>query len=221
MNTPIDVIITSYNRLELLEKTLDSFHSNIKFDFNIHIYDDFGSSILPKESLDMFENLKKKYPKINIELGAKRVGQVLAIDILMKSVKSKYYIKLEEDWECLNGGFLHDATRILDRNKNCICVWLRGLDSKAVNNHPIKFEDNTWKFETEYNWRGFSWGASLHRLDDYKKIAPYCSHTYFNPRKAWESEKKIGELYYKMGYFASTLDKKYFVHIGDGVGIRK
>jgi hypothetical protein len=220
MSVPIDVIITSYNRLDLLERTLHSFYENVSFDFNMHIYDDFGHYALPKESLERFELLKIKYPKANFIFGDRRVGQVLAIDILMTHVKSKYYIKLEDDWECVSGGFLHEATRILDRNLNCICVWLRGIDSKAINYHPIKLQDNIWRFETEYNWRGFSWGASLHRLDDYKKIAPYSRYTYFNPRRAWESEKKIGEMYYKMEFYAATLYKKYFVHIGDEQGIR-
>lgn len=218
--TPIDVIITSYNRIDLLDTTLKSFFSKVKFPFMIHVYDDYGTDNMNKETKAKFDLLVSKYPEVNFIFGKIRKGQVLAIDELMKHVTSKYFIKLEEDWECLDGDFLNESVSILDKHEKCVCVWLRGLSSKDVNYHPIKFEDDIWKFETEYQWRGFSWGASVHRLSDYTLIGRYSNYTFFMPRKAFKSEKEIGELYYKKGYFASSLIKKYFVHIGDGQGIR-
>ena len=218
---PIDVIITSYNRLDLLERTLDSFHSKVKFDYKIHVYDDYGYDRMPNESKERFDYLISKYPNVNFMFGKIRRGQVLAIDELMKFVSSKYFIKLEEDWECLNGDFINKSFHILDNYEKCICVWLRGLSSKDINYHPIKQEDGIFKFETEYHWRGFSWGASVHRLSDYKLIGKYSDHTFFIPTKAYKSEQYIGELYYKKGYFASSLVEKYFVHIGEKQGIRK
>ncbi len=216
-----DVIITSYKRWDLLRRTLNTFIKYCDFDCNIIVYEDYGLDNMKPLEKEEFDFLSEAYPNVIFVAGHERLGQVKALDILMSLVKSKYYLKLEDDWDCVKRGYLEEATKIMDNNTDCICVWLRGIAKDDINSHPIKEENGLIKFETEYAWRGFSWGASLHRLSDYEAIKPYSNHTFFFPRKPFLSEKAIGELYYRKGFFAATLKEQYFVHTGGDKGIRK
>lgn len=221
MENKIDVIITSYKRWDLLRMTLNSFINQCKFNYKIHVYEDFGIKNMDNKELTEFQNLLVEYKQVNFIYGDERIGQVRALDILMQHVTSEYYIKLEDDWLCINGGFIEESFSIMDKFKDCVCVWLRGINPIDVNGHPIIEKDGLLTFSTDYHWKGFSWGASVHRLSDYKELGAYSKHTFFFPRKPFTAEKAIAEIYFKKGFFAATLREQYFIHIGGDRGIRK
>jgi hypothetical protein len=217
----IDVILTSYARWDLLEKTLDSFFSINTYPINnFIIHEDYGYENYTKSDWESLERLKNKYPKVIFYSPKERQGQINALDWLFSKVNTEYVLTLEDDWLCLKDGGIEGSIKLLEEHKKCSCVWLRGMEDKDVNYHPIIKKDGIFQFSTNYTWKGFSFGVGVKRLSDYNLIGSYSKHTTFNPKYPFISEKIIGELYFNLGYFASTLTYKYFEHIGDNRGIR-
>lgn len=219
----IDVILTSFARWDLLRKTLDSFFRYKDFEINnFYIYDDKGIDNYTPSDYNNINEIREKYKEISIIIPKKRTGQIQAIDTLISKVTTPYFLHLEDDWECLQGGYINDAINILKYNPKCCCVWLRGIKKEDVNGHPLYLDplDKVFKFSTNYKWKGYTFGVSVKRLSDYTLLAPFTKHTKFNPRSPHLSEYKIGLLYFKLGYYAATLVPQYFQHIGNNRGIR-
>lgn len=208
----MDVILTSFNRLDLLQVTLDSF-----FKYNTYpitsftIYDDYGWDNMTDEQKDKFNSFADNYPKIDWICGSKRVGQIVAIDTLVSSVKTPYYFHLEDDWEFLQPDFIQDSLEVLEQHPKIIQCWLRGIND--TNGHPIIQYNGLFSYmSTKYEWKGFSFNPAVRRLVDYTLYNDICP---FNPKDPAHSEKIIGNYYHKKGFRACILNRAYVKHVGN------
>ena len=115
--TPIDVILTSYARWDLLEITLDSFFKINTFPINnVIVGDDYGVDNFSQDDFEKYHTLQRKYgSKVSWIVYNKRVGQIKMLDNLMLSVKSEYYFTLEDDWEILKNGFIETSIEVLEK----------------------------------------------------------------------------------------------------------
>lgn len=209
----VDVILTSFNRLDLLKVTLDSFFKYNDYPLGRFIvYDDYGWDNMTDEQKGAFTEFTHNYHDIEWHCGNKRVGQILAIDTLVSKVATPYYFHLEDDWEFLAPNFIKDSIEVLEQHPDIIQCWLRGFDD--TNGHPIIKHNGLFSYmSTKYEWKGFSFNPAVRRLADYTSYNDICP---FNPKDPAHSEKKIGEYYFKNGFRAAILPQKYITHVGNG-----
>lgn len=203
----VTLIITSCGRPDLLLRTLDSFYKHLDFELSeVWVYEDSGKAGINKE-------VEEKYSHVKFIQPIFQKGQIVAQDTLWGEVKTPYVLTWEEDWETYKGGFFNKALEILDADEKIIQVLFRHpMDN---NGHPTLPGGPHYRIlSTSYHWKGFSFSPSLKRLKDYKKIGSYGKHTKFNPSDPGASERKIGIVYWQMGYKAAILKDGYVRHIG-------
>lgn len=207
----VTVVCTACGRPDLLEITLDSF-----FKFNTY---DVAKVIVIEDSgiVGINDHLKTKYPVIRWIDNKKRMGQVKAIDRAYKEVKTEYIYHLEDDWQHYRPGFIEKSIKVLETDPMILQVWIRHLSD--LNGHPSHSVPGTAFRKLAFGFRGkfhgFSWNPGLRRLSDYKRIAPFSQHTTFDRAHAGKSEIELGQLYFRLGYYAVVLKDGYVRHIGN------
>lgn len=210
-NNPIDIILTSCGRFDLLGRTLESFFRYNTYPIReFHIYEDSGDN--DNEAIQRFADTYD----IHFHVGDKRIGQIEAMCYLMQFVTTPYYFTCEDDWHFTESGFIEDSMAVLEEHPEILQCWLRSQSD--TNGHPvISFNGKCSLMSTKYEWKGFSFNPALRRLSDY---VPYNTITTFCPNDPSRSEREIGEYYHKLGRVAAILNKGYCHHIGDNRGIR-
>jgi len=226
----IDVILTSYNRFDLLERTLDSFFRyNTYQDLgNFIILDDYGWLNLSEDQKKHLSSLQVKFnqnnnlllPSIWWLMPPERRGQIASIDSLWDQTTTDYVFTLEDDWEFYRPGFIEESLRVLkdaeEKRIKVIQCWLR--EQTDTNQHPITkiFNLSYDMMSLEYSpmWRGFSFNPGLRRRVDYDLSGGYGKLAKFEPTRPWESEIKIGQFYAAAGYQAAITRQGYVKHIG-------
>lgn len=202
----VTCILTSCGRFDLLKITLDTF-----FKFNtypikeFYIYEDSGLPV----------PFKNDYPFIKWFEPNQRTGQIVALDTLWQSVKTKYAFTMEDDWATYNPGFIEASMYILEKHPKIIQVWLR--EKEDTNQHPVSWPANLHFGLMSRNngvWAGYSFNPSVKRLSDYKLIKSFGKHTQFNRKVPWKSEAAIAQLYHRLGFQAAILPQGYIRHIG-------
>lgn len=219
----VTVVITTCNRTDLLELTLQSF-----FKFNTYpikrviIVEDSGVK-------QNFQNVKQLVPcELIIIENDTNIGQIPSIDKAYTLVETDYIFHCEEDWEFFDSNFIEKSFEILEDNPKIFTVWLRShTDTK---NHPI-LKDTVYTVPSgqryylveQYHkkiWCGFTFNPGLRRTADCMMLHPY------NELEVRELAKKNGmpimhemdlSIYYQeLGYRgAITNNEKGFVrHLG-------
>lgn len=219
----IDVILTSCNRFDLLERTIESFLRYNTYDINRFIVrDDSDWHDWSPESHNKYNHLVQYYGHdlISFISSSQRFGQIKSLDVLWSFTSAPYVFCMEDDWEFYREGFIEDSLEYLQKNDKCIQLWLREITD--TNSHPIEHVDGTMRLKLNHNrtWNGFSFNPGLKRRRDYDLIRSYGQHTTFDPKRPWESEIKIGKLYAELGYWAGIGSQGYVRHIGNARGIR-
>lgn len=212
-NKAVTVVLTSCGRPDLLELTIASFDK-----FNTYpvdrkiIIEDGGADFMAGTRPDGWHVYCVRDDK------GCRVGQISAIDLAYGFVKTPYIFHLEDDWEFYAPGFIERSMEVLENEPKCICVWLR--HPADTNGHPVKMyasKNGTLQLSTNYKWRGFTFNPGLRRLEDYKRIAPFSHKVKWDRSKPWQAEQNIGELYFRLGYYAVIFRGGGYVrHIGNG-----
>lgn len=203
MGKEITVTITSFNRPDLLELTLDSF-----LEFNTYpikrfiITDDSG---IPEVN----DYLKPKYADLNIDwiYNEKRIGQIRTIDNMYAMVDTEYIFHCEEDWKFLKSGFMEKSIQALEEDIFIILVHIRGQNDMC--GIPIIHGNDLYDFVSKGFrgvWHGFSFNPGLRRKFDYTLIQPYTQ---------WGGEPDISVRYNELGFHAVILKDKYIIHTGD------
>jgi len=204
MKKDVTVVITSSNRHDLLERTLDSFfaHNTYEGIQRVLIWED--SYIYPQ-----FIDTSEKYAGRNISVlhTRPRLGQLLGIDVAYKYVETDYIFHCEDDWEFYAPGFIETSFPILESSPKMLQVHLRRLDQLFPMGELNYTVDPTKKFavihegKTEHGfWRGFSFNPGLRRLADYKALGSYSSQL-LTPRYTGQHfEAFLGTIYHELGY---------------------
>jgi GT2 family glycosyltransferase len=121
MTTPITFTITSCNRIDLLEKTLNSFMSINNYEIDEFIMsDDSGNE-------EISNHLKSKYgDKFKIISNNPKVGLSKSIDNLFSSAKNEFIFHCEDDWMFdSNPNLISDSLSILTENPDIHQVSVR------------------------------------------------------------------------------------------------
>jgi hypothetical protein len=178
MKTPITFTITSCDRIDLLEKTLNSFMSINNYEIDEFIMsDDSGNE-------EISNHLKTKYgDKFKIISNNPKVGLSKSIDNLFSSAKNEFIFHCEDDWMFdTNLNLINDSLSILNENPDIHQVSVR---HNYCNPHKPSGEKQTtstlveyWILNQEFRstptqvWNGYSWNPGLRRKSDYLKMFP-------------------------------------------------
>lgn len=208
----VTVVLTSCNRYDLLEQTIDSFlayntYTNIK---DFFVIEDFYYN-------QNINRLIIKYPSIKFIINDQRIGQIKSIDKIYKNINTKYIFHMEDDWLFYRSGFIEESVEFLEKseNMNIIQLWLR--ERHDTNGHPVV--GNLLSLNYVNEWHGFSFNPGLKRLSDYKILSSYekavqdYKSKYYFPNNP---ESIIGIIYKNLGYRAAISEKGFLRHIGYG-----
>jgi len=193
------LIITSCNRFDLLQITMQSF-----FDY---------CDILPMKVVICDDSCKtipyyiNTYHHNTINLYTNCQGQAAAIDACMAKVDTTYYFHCEDDWEFYRTGFIKESYEAL-KDPSIINHWLR--ERNDTNGHPIIGNEVLLNHGV---WHGFTFNPTLKRLSDYKSFG---SLTKLGKRKGFEVEIALNKFYKQKGYHATIAEHGYVKHIGEG-----
>lgn len=222
----VSVVITSFNRKDLLQRTVESF---IKF--NTYPIEDF---IIIEDSgnKQMHEWLKGfvfslnydcicGYKKIRVIFNETNLGLIESIDKAYVQVRTPYVFHTEDDFEFYKPGFIEKSLEILEAEENIMQVYIRPANES---DNPV--EDKIYKIqdyeEMSYRlfgntpegfWHGFCFQCGLRKMSAYDKIKPFTQWSadtdYITIR-----ECKAGQAYYNLGYRVAVLSEGYAKHIG-------
>lgn len=183
----VTVCITSFNRFELLQQTIDSFRKLNKFPIERFLVID------DSQNKDMHQKLKDTYSDGSIEFmfNEQNIGQIKSIDKMYATVNTDYIFHSEDDYQYIgNQNFIQDSMDILEENEWINQIWMRHLQNYVISHG----ENGLKRFESEVlttstgvkyrmvkdnnGWCGFSFNPGLRRVSDYKKLFPngYMEH---------------------------------------------
>ena len=231
MEEKVTFVLTSCGRLDLLERTLDSF-----FKYNAYPITRY---IITEDSADpkVFEecirlNIEKYDNKLEFIFNYEKIGQSRSIDKAYSMIDTKFIFHLEDDYEFYRSGFIERSIDLLNERPELLQGWLQSKKDgqvnricqsvfKTRNGTPFRFImpasfytgrilQNEEK-ETVLNYYGFTYRPTLKRLSDYK-ILGSGGYTQFG------QEHLIDYYYRDLGYRFVSLtenDEDGFVnHIG-------
>lgn len=217
----VSVVLTSCNRFDLLQKTLESF-----FKYNTYPISQF-IIIEDSHNVKKLNNILQKFTHIDFVVlwNAPQIGQMKSIEKAYSYVTSEYIFHCEDDWEFYRTSFIEDSLEILNSNKKIVTVWLR--EQNDTNSHPIDAQIYTAKDndkvkyqllqvnhkrkKNSLEWHGFTFNPGLRRYSDYRLVAPISKYS---------GERELSEKYFQLGYRAAIVKKGYIRHIGFHRGIR-
>jgi hypothetical protein len=229
----VTFVLTACGRLDLMERTLDSF-----FKFNTYPIKRF---IITEDSMDPVIFLKCKdlnYKKYNNKLefifNENKLGQARSIDSAYSKIDTPYIFHCEEDWSFYNPGFIEKSIAILEADKTVLQGWIRPKSDKILNDinsnvykiGDVEVRDVLPKSFLVKNgiapgkdlivrdYMGFSWNPGLKRLSDYKLLR--------NGYSGFEAEHMIDTFYrsHSTGFKVVSISREdhegYVQHIGWG-----
>lgn len=225
----ITFVLTSCGRLDLLEKTLDTF-----FKFNNSPIERY---IVTEDSADkdVFEKCKelnKKYEnRIEFHFNETKLGQTKSIDRAYSSIITPYIFHCEDDWEFYEPGFIQKSINILKSKPEILQAWIRPKSDGVLNTitphnffteegipfrkvMPISFYTGRvidGQKEIVSNYMGFSFNPGIKRLKDWTMLG---SGGY----SQFKHEHLIDMYYRDLGFSVVSLSTKdndgYVRHIG-------
>ena len=220
----VTVVITSSNRHDLLERTLDSF---VRWNTYKHI-----SGILLFEDSNTYPSFVENNPKyeeysISVLHTQPRLGQLLSIDVAYKYVSDRYIFHCEDDWEFYAEGFIEDSIPILEAYPHVLQVHLRHPSQVFTAGELNYTVDASGSFAHIHEgrsgrrvWYGFSFNPGLRRLSDYQRLGSYSGQLLTERYIGQHFEAYIGILYKELGYTAAISlgngGQGFVRHIGEG-----
>lgn len=168
----VTFVITSSNRFDLLERTLDSF-------FKLNTYP-VVKFILHEDSgnRECLQKIVAKYgDRFHVIAAPKREGLSKAIDNCLRLVETEYVFTCEDDWLFeSNPNFMSDALCVMKAVPDIKQVWIRHpadhshplLPAIRIGNVPIQKVTKGYQGK----WNGFSFNPALRRMSDYRRMFP-------------------------------------------------
>jgi hypothetical protein len=203
------IVLTSCDRLDLLERTLSSFLT-----FNTHpikeliIRDDSGISEIWGDTGELLMDLRLPFPFRLLEVG--QLGQTESIDVMMHTASTPYIIHMEDDWD-FYGDFVGRAIEVLEKDERVVQVWVRPLEDFRLKPGNLKWEkdgDKDYAYLIPHGAsNGWSFNPHVRRLKDWK---PYTSY----PNIGVTKEDSIGRIHIFEGRKTAWLMEGYCKHTG-------
>jgi hypothetical protein len=210
----VTVVITSYNRFDLLVRTVESFvrYCDYPVDEFIIIED---SGLKPMHSLlhEQFDGTG-----IRLILNESNMGAYESIDKVYSLVKTPYVLHIEDDWEFTKGGFMQPAIEVLKNDEMIMQVSLEHNPVMSILPEVYKVNGTEYRIVgTDINgwWHGFTCHPSLRSMKGYEATRPWCQWS-DKSEELSQRELKVGFAYHRLSYKAAILNDSYCTHIGLG-----
>lgn len=209
-NSDLTVVCFSCGRINELITTLTSFYETNTYDINNLIIIDDSHNKKIDEINEYFEEVNLIRKSENGHINNLKLGFYLA-----EQLGSKYIFQIEEDWKFTNPYYIEQSIKILENDEDIINVWLRDLND--TNKHPINSYKNignmnTYKLETNYEWKGFTFNPSVKRLSDFSDELFDAVNK--NNKFHYSMEKKLDTIFYNNGYYSCILPFGCVYHTG-------
>lgn len=214
----ITVIITSYNRFDLLCRTIESFNAvNTAPIEKFIIIDDSGNEF-------MHRKIRSAYPHYHLILNG-HIGLVESIDRAYSEVTTPYIFHSEDDFNYHRGGFIEKSIQLMENDPTIFRVGIRGqthntsLDDEihctaGINYRMAKFHSLDIVEHRNQFWHGFGFQCGMIRKSAYDLVRPYTQYSAPNEFITIR-ECKIGTSYYNLGLRAVSLVDDYATHTGN------
>jgi len=120
----ITAVITSFDRWDLLKRTINSF---IKFYpyIKIIIIDDSGN-------IKIHNKIRKTYPQCDLIPNQINIGLIESIDKAYAAVMTPYIWHTEDDFEYIHPGFIEKCIKIMESDEMICRVGIRGETHKEM-----------------------------------------------------------------------------------------
>lgn len=208
-NSDITAFVLSCNRLDLLDRTFQSFLSTRDQDTKIVIVDD---SAVP----GIFDELVKKYGHISdiICFPTNRM-QWWAMDFMVSYCDTKYIFYLEDDWELLKTGYLTLSKNILEKYRDIgtVDISQRTFEWQGIESYDRTLIDNTFYYKKfwsisdyHYKWYGWIGSPNLKRREDLILLGRI---------EKYYQEIWIDRKFYALGFKSIFINDKFCEHLGD------
>lgn len=213
MIVPISFTITSCNRIDLLEKTIESFLKLNTYPIDEFLMsDDSGDIVVNKKLLDKFGD------KFKIITNKTRIGLSKSLDNLFNESKNEYIFHCEDDWMFEgNPNFIRESISILMDDSSIHQVNIRHeydnphntISNILLTNNGVKFKLMNPKFTSlpTQTWNGYSWNPGLRRKSDYIKMFPNGISSFGDEYLCCDNTKKFN-------YKSASLEKTSCYHMG-------
>ena len=210
---PITFTITSCNRIDLLEKTINSFLKLNNYPINeFLISDDSGDNEINMLLETMFSS------QFTIIKNNERLGLSKSLDNLFLKSKNEYIFHCEDDWFFDgNPNMISDSLEILTENINIHQINVRheydnphkpkGEFLNTKNGIRYKLMSHSFTSIPSQTWNGYSWNPGLRRKSDYLKMFPNGISEFGDEYLCCDHTKKFN-------YTSAILEKTSCHHIG-------
>lgn len=206
----ISFCITSCNRWELLEKTVDSFLKLNNFPIEKYLLNEDSTDV------EIIHKILKKYGSLfHIIRTPKNEGLLKAVDNLYALVDTDYIFHTEDDWLYeTNSHFIEESLNILKDRKDIHQVWIRKdipkewIEKQNFGNYRLIHPSHLG------GWCGFSWNPGLRRKKDYLDMFPEGFNKHRISKDIGISELECNNIAKAQGYRAAILTNPVCNHIG-------
>lgn len=201
--------VLSCNRLDVLSKTLQSFHDTQDYITKMVIVDDSAEP-------DVFEKLVEEYGDYcDVICFPRNRSQWWAMDFMVSYCDSDYIFYLEDDWELIQPGYLNKSKAILEKYREIgvVDISWRTFEFQGIDSYEKKLIDGEffwkkpWKI-TDYHlaWHAWCGSPNLRRRDDLIMLGRV---------EKWHNEWNIDRKFTALGFKGAYLNGEYARHLGD------
>ena len=205
---PVTFVITTCGRLDLLDRTLESFFNVCKYPFTEFIMSD------DSEDDSVYTELVNKWGnKFKIVQNKPKLGLSRSIDRLYDIVQTEYIFHCEEDWFFdSNTNLIEDSLSILQEHE-----FVHQVHVRHIYDTPHKPEEQLYSTLNFTNfkklplwqnvWTGYSWNPGLRRKSDHNTMFP-------NGVSEFGDEVECSKHSISFNYLAVVLEHTSCFHIG-------
>lgn len=202
----VTLVITSCARMDLLEKTLASFHQWNSYPLSqVIVTEDSPYGDKAQVLLDQYDWACP----VHLIANGERIGQLASIDKAYAANTSDYVFHCEDDWEFCRNGFIEDSLDVLKSDASIFCVWLRDrseFPDTLFSGEPYKTADGDVVGEKVVK-EVCSFNPSLRRTVDFPKYLPLVQYLD-------EIEMGISRVLESAGMYSVLLNDTATSHIG-------
>jgi len=201
--------VLSCNRLDVLDKTLQSFYSTRDYVTKMVIVDDSAQ-------LGVFETLVEKYgDTCDVICFPRNRSQWWAMDFMVSYCDSDYIFYLEDDWELTKPGYLNKSKKILKQHREVgvVDISWRTFEHQGIDSYIKKLVDDEfywkkpWKItDGHLAWHCWIGSPNLRRRDDLIMLGRV---------EKWHNEWNIDRKFTALGFKGVYLKDQYCNHLGD------
>jgi glycosyltransferase involved in cell wall biosynthesis len=201
--------VLSCDRLEILDRTLQSFFATRDYPTKMVIVDD---SARP----GVFETLVERYGHLaDVICFPRNRSQWWAMDFMVSYCDTEYIFYLEDDWELTRPGYLTQSRQILERHRDVgvVDISWRTFEFQGIDSYERELIDGQfywkkpWKITDEHlAWYIWCGSPNLKRRDDLIMLGRV---------EKWHNEWNIDRKFVSLGFRGVFLDGEYARHLGD------